>query len=157
MRNRNTVVAAILAALLVTACAHSRSAPAEYEPHRLDQRQSEFFAAVAARDADATASFFSDSAVVHAANMPAIVGRAAIHRFYDNLFRFLRASTATPDELQLSAGGDMAYGTGRTSNEFQAPQGRTEYSGKYVLVWRRLADRWMIVHFGVSSDQPQAQ
>lgn len=48
----------------------------------LDQRQSESFAALEARDADTTAALFADEAVVHVANMPPIEGRSAIREFY---------------------------------------------------------------------------
>lgn len=49
--------------------------------------------------------------------------------------------------------GDLAYGVGRTVNEFRGEGGAVAYEGKYVLVWRRIGGEWRVVHYGVSSDQ----
>jgi ketosteroid isomerase-like protein len=140
--------------IVATACAH-QPVPLDARHVLLDQREREFFATLAAAsDADAMAGFFADDAVIHVANMPAIEGRSAIREFYGNLFRFLDASESVPDATHVSASGDMAYGTGRASNEFGGPQGPVRYTGKYILVWRRVAGEWRIVLYGVSSDQP---
>jgi uncharacterized protein (TIGR02246 family) len=122
----------------------------------LEQRQDQLFAALAARDADATAALFADDAALYIAGMPPVQGAAAIRQFYGNLFRFLTASTATPGPTHVSASRDMAYSTGRASNEFGGPGGATTYEGKYVVVWRRLDDDWRVVLYAVSSNQPDA-
>jgi len=145
-----------LAVLLASACA-PRGVPtagAEYGP--LEQRQAAFLAAMAARDAERTAAFFADGAVLHIAGMPAIEGRDAIRGFYGNMFGFLAESAAVPRTLELSAGGDMAYSHGTTSNTFRGPQGTSTYTGKYVLVWRRIDGDWRIVLYAVSSDAADA-
>lgn len=153
MLHRLLAVALLIAS--VTGCAH-RQALAGTEVERLALRQDEFFAALAARDTDAMAALFADSAVLHIANMPPVDGRSAIHRFYGNVFRFLSASRSAPQTLYVSAAGDMAYGTGTVANEFRGADGVVEYTGKYVLVWRKLAGDWTVVHYGVSSNQPEA-
>jgi ketosteroid isomerase-like protein len=158
-------IAVITVGLLLTAsCAHqppgaatatvARSATAAHE--QLEERQREFFAAVAAKDANRTAALFSDAAVLHVANMPPVEGRAAIHQFYGRMFGFLSASSATPESTQVSESGDMAVSIGRSANEFRGPEGPVEYAGKYVLVWRRLAGDWRIVLYGLSSNEPAA-
>jgi ketosteroid isomerase-like protein len=147
-------VSAAFAIVLVTGCAHTRLASTDRDRVFLEHRQSDFFAAVAARDADGLAALFADAAVVHVANMPPIEGRDAIHRFYGNMFRFLSGSSATPETIQVSDSGDLAYGIGSVSNEFRGPEGRVEYAGKYVLVWRKIAGDWMVVLYSISSNQP---
>jgi ketosteroid isomerase-like protein len=150
-------VAAVMLALLATACGHGRPMAGDPERALLEARQEEFHAALAARDADRTAALFAETAVLHVANMPEVRGRAAILAFYGNLFGFLSASTAVPGALHLAASGDLAYGTGTAANVFRRPDGGTqEYTGKYVLVWRRLEGEWRIVLYGVSSDRPDA-
>jgi ketosteroid isomerase-like protein len=142
-------------ALAAAACAHApRSAVAP--DVALERRQSEFLAALAARDAERTAAFFADSAVMHVAGMPPIEGRSAIRQLYANLFGFMSASGATPEFMRVAAAGDMAYGTGSTTSEFRGPQGTVAYTGKYVLVWRRIAGAWQIVLYAISSNQPEA-
>jgi branched-chain amino acid transport system substrate-binding protein len=117
-----------------------------------EKRQDEFLAAMAARDADRVAAMFADDAVLHIAGMPPIAGRAAIHRFYGNMFGFLSASSATPESLHVS--GDMAYGTGHSSNEFRGADGPVSYAGKYLLVWKREGSEWFIAAYSISSNQP---
>jgi ketosteroid isomerase-like protein len=153
MPKRATLIA-LVTALLAAACAHGPPVSLDVERHELTQRQNEFFGAMAARDADRMARLFADDALLHVANMPPVEGRDAVRRFYANMFGFLSASTATPEALHISAGGDMAYGVGSASNEFRGPQGPAVYAGKYLLVWRKVADEWLVALYGVSSNQP---
>jgi ketosteroid isomerase-like protein len=151
------VVAIVIAAVVVltSACVH-RAPPDAADGGSVAQRQSAFFMALSAKDVDATVAFFTDDAVLHVAGMPPIEGRTAIRQFYGNLFRFLSATTATPETLHVSRSGDLAYSTGRTSNEFQGAQGPTAYSGKYVLAWTRDGGNWAIALYSVSSNQSDA-
>jgi ketosteroid isomerase-like protein len=145
-----------LAVLLGSACAPRTVPAAGPERERLEQRQAAFFDAMLARDADRTAAFFADDAVLHIAGMPAIGGRAAVRAFYGNMFGFLAETAAVPGALDLSAAGDMAYGYGSTRNTFSGPQGSSTYAGKYVLVWRRIGGDWRILLYAVSSDAADA-
>jgi ketosteroid isomerase-like protein len=156
MAQRSVLVAA-LTALLATACAAYRPVPNDDHRELLDQRQEEFTAAVAARDADRTAELFAEDAVLHIANRAPIEGNRAIRQFYGNVFGFMSASRATPETTRLAEGGDMAYGIGRTSNEFRGPDGPVEYTGKYLLVWRKIAGDWRIVAYSLSSNQPEGE
>lgn len=153
---RRAAVVFLVGLVVAAACARHRPVPLDVERERLSQRQSEFLTALAAKDADIVAAFFSDDALLHIANMPPIEGRGAIRQFYGNLFGFLSSSNALPEMIQISDGGDMAYGTGRATNEFRGPHGPTEYTGKYLLIWRKLASDWMIVLYAVSNNQAEA-
>jgi len=151
--------AALILALVVLlggACAHRPPADGAGEQDALQRREREFLAAMGARDLERATAFFADDAVLHVANMPALHGRPAIAQFYGNLFRFLRASDAEPERLHVSRSADLAYSTGRVSNVFEGPQGRSEYAGKYLLVWERRAGEWAVVLYGVSNDRAEA-
>jgi ketosteroid isomerase-like protein len=153
--NKLTVIAASIM-VFAAGCAHQAPVRLENERDRLNQRQEEFFAAQAARDAARTAALFSAGAVLHVANMPPVEGRSAIERFYGNMFGFLTGSTPTPERMEIGAGGEMAYVLGSVRNEFRSPQGTSEHEGKYSMVWRKLEGEWMIVFYGVSSNQAPA-
>jgi ketosteroid isomerase-like protein len=144
----------IIAAGIVVAgaCAHRPATSIDAEQDRVEQRQTAFLAALAARDADGVAVHFAPDAVLHVANMPAIHGREAIGTFYGNVFRFMAASQATPETPRVAANGDMAWSAGRVVNAFQSPQGTTEFTGKYLLVWERREAEWQIVVYAVSND-----
>jgi uncharacterized protein (TIGR02246 family) len=153
MLMRPALVVAVL--LLAGGCVESRPQsppPMDAERARLDQRQDEFFAAVAARDSNRTAALFAEDAVLHVANMPAVEGREAIRQFYENMFGFLSASSAVPEATRMSASADLAYTVGRTVNEFRRPHGAVEFAGKFVLLWQRSGGEWMITLYGVSSN-----
>jgi ketosteroid isomerase-like protein len=135
------------------------SAPAmvrDAGPERLQQRQAGFLAALAERDVERTVAHFADDAVLHIANMPAIQGRAAIERFYGNVFRFLAASDPVAERTRVSSGGDMAYTLGRVTNTFAGEQGPVEHTGKFTLVWEKRDGEWWVAVYGVSSDRPDA-
>jgi ketosteroid isomerase-like protein len=148
------VLIAMLAVALVTACAHRPGTGSAPDDEGLRQRQSDFLAALSARDLERTAALFAEDAVIHVADMPPLQGRDAIRRFYGNVFRFLSESASTPGPLRVSASADMAYGTGRVTNVFDAEQGRVEYTGKYLLVWERRGSEWWVAFYGLSSDRP---
>ena len=142
--------------LLAVGCGHDEPATLDAEWPLLLERQSEFLEVMEAKDADGIAALFSEDAVVQVANMPPVEGLDAIRQFYGNLFSFLDASSAVVEETHMSAGRDMAYSFGRTSNQFRGPEGPVAYTGKYVLVWWKLGGQWMIVLYGVSSNEPVA-
>jgi uncharacterized protein (TIGR02246 family) len=118
----------------------------------LESRQAEFLAALADRDLERATALFAEDAVLHVAGMPPVRGRAAIERFYGNVFRFMTSSTPELEAVRASTGGDMAWSAGRVSNVFAGPDGSTTHGGKFVLVWERRDATWLIVLYGVSSD-----
>jgi ketosteroid isomerase-like protein len=120
----------------------------------LHLRQSSFLAAMAARDADQMAAHFSEDAVVHIANQPALRGRSVIRQFYGTVFRFLEGSDAVAEMTHVSAAGDLAYSVGRVDNVFRGEDGAVSYAGKYLLVWENHGGEWLIAAYTVSSDQP---
>jgi hypothetical protein len=70
-----------------------------------------------------------------------------------NIFRFLRASTYTPEVLRMSGSGDMGYSAGGVTTAFDGEQGLVEYPGKYLLVWEQRDGAWLIVAYGISNNQ----
>ena len=90
--------------------------------------------------------------MLHVANMPPVQGREAIHAFYGNVFRFMLESEATPETLQISASGDMAYTTGSVTNSFHSQDEPVRYSGKYLLVWENHDGEWLISVYAVSNN-----
>jgi uncharacterized protein (TIGR02246 family) len=142
--------------MLATGCAPA-SPSIEAEREQLELRQASFLTALAAKDAEATAAHFAEDAVVHVANMPPMRGRDAIRQFYGNVFRFLSASEPTPEVTRVSSGADMAYSVGRVVNAFEGEQGRVEYEGKFLLVWEKHDDRWLIAVYSISSNQAEGR
>lgn len=118
----------------------------------LRQRQAAFLAALAARDATRTGSFFAENAVVHAAGMPPVRGRKAITEFYGKLFDFALSLESESETLRVSAGGDLAYDAGEAKNAFKSQQGEAEFVGKYLAVWVKEQGTWLIAAYSVSNN-----
>lgn len=148
-----TIALAAAALLVGAACAHRPATLDDAERQRLEQRQTDFLAALSARDLDRTIAHFADDAVLHVANMPPIEGRSAIHQFYGNVFRFLSATEPQPEMIRISRGADMAYSPGSVTNVFEGEQGPVEHTGKYLLVWERRDGDWSIAVYSISSNQ----
>jgi ketosteroid isomerase-like protein len=148
-----------LAALVILAagCA-SQAIPARPAAHSEVQRQeAAFLASLGVRDLEQTVRHFADDAVLHVANMPPEGGREAIRRFYGNVFRFLEESESVPEMMRLSESGDMAYSTGRVRNTFAGEQGPQEYAGKYVIVWEKREDDWLVAIYSISNNHQEAR
>jgi ketosteroid isomerase-like protein len=151
--NLRIVATAVLALAATYACAHR--APVQHDAsalEQLQQRHAAFLAALGARDAEQTASYFADDAVLHVANMPPVQGRTAIAMFYGNVFRFMTTSRPTTETVRVAASADLAYTAGSVTNAFQGEQGPVSYAGKYLLVWERRASVWSIVVYSLSSN-----
>jgi ketosteroid isomerase-like protein len=116
-------------------------------------RQAGFLAAMAARDADRIATYFTEDAVLHVANMPAVRGAEAIGAFHGNVFRFMTSTSASIERYRISEAGDLAYTLGRVANTFGGPDGPVEYEGKFFLAWERRGGEWRVAVYGVSNDR----
>jgi uncharacterized protein (TIGR02246 family) len=153
---RSATAVLALSVLLGSGCALRPGMKPERERAALQQQERAFLAALGARDLQRALTYFAEDAVLHVANSPPVHGRSAIGQFYGNVFRFMLASEATPERVRISGGTDLAYSVGRVNNVFQGGQGRMEYEGKYLLVWERRADEWLIVLYAVSSNRAEA-
>jgi ketosteroid isomerase-like protein len=164
--HRGLIIAAAAAATLTAACATGRGTPdatagtatdATAARMSLHAQEAAFLAALAQRDLDRTASFFADDAVLHVANMPPLQGRAAVHRFYGNVFQFMQTSAPASELVRVAASGDLGYSMGRVTNVFAGEGGPVEYAGKYLLVWERHGSEWRIATYSISSNQPETR
>jgi ketosteroid isomerase-like protein len=155
---RATLFAVVL--LVSTGCAPAAPAGTSPDPAglppgaaaRLEQRQASLLAALASREAERVVPFFAEDARLHVAGMPEVIGRDAIRNFYANVFRFLSASEMTAGEPRMSSGGDMAHVSGSTRNRFASPGGEREFEGKFLLVWERRGEEWMVAVYAISND-----
>jgi uncharacterized protein (TIGR02246 family) len=151
--SRLATAVAVTFLLAVISCAHHPN-PSALGSEPLEERERAFLAALSARDLEQVAAHFSQDAVVHVAGFAPLRGRSAIRQFYANVFRSLSESEATPESTRVSQSGDMAWGLGRVTNVFEGPDGRSEFAGKYLLVWEHRDGEWSIAAYSVSSNQP---
>lgn len=146
-------LAALALALTTGACGPDPAGSDAEALAALEARQEGFLAAMAEGDAEAVAGYFAPDAALHVAGRSPVEGQDGVREFYGNVFRFLSASTATPDRVRLSHGGHMAFVLGSTTNEFQSPEGPVAYQGKFLAVWECVQGEWRLAAYSISSDQ----
>jgi len=134
--NRKPAAWIALLALAVSACAQS---PA---PEPFPQATADAFAAsIAARDAAATAAFYTEDAVLLPPDQEPVTGRAAIQEF------FARTNGSGSADIMLatvetSIAGEQAWRQG----SFRVGGTATDapFAGKFIEVWKKVDGAWLI-------------
>ncbi len=113
-----------------------------------------FEAGARAGNAEQMASIFAEDAVLMPPNMPAMNGRAAIAQYWGGMIQQLSKVEVDLMMDHLDILGDVAVERGRY--EITAP---IQDSGKYVQIWRRTGERWLLATdiFNASQPAPRAQ
>lgn len=150
---RPGAIVAVSCLLLAAGCAANPHAAGGDHGPALEQAQAEFFAAVSARDPEATAARFATDAEMQVANMPPVRGREAIRAFYGNVFRFMVGAEYRVERLEYSAGGDLAVTTGSVTTVFEGREGRVEFPGKFFLAWVMRNGEWQVLVYGISNNR----
>ena len=113
-------------------------------------------AAESAQNTDAALAFWAPDAIVQPAGSPQVQGRDAIRALYQSFFAGgqLKKLEGIPSQLEVSAGGDLAYEYGVNRMVFAGPKGDLLDVGKYLLVWKRIDGQWDVVALSFTSDAP---
>ena len=106
--------------------------------------------------ADSLAAFFAPDAHLLPANLPAVVGPAAIQTAFTQ-------AAASKGQLKLvteeiTAAGDLAVERGTYEETYTPPGASAAVTdrGKYLVHWRRIGGKWLIVYDIANSDLPLA-
>ena len=98
---------------------------------------------VKAKDAAAIAEFYAEDGAVMPPNAPIGQGRAAIQQTWASMMRTPGFDlTITPEKILVSSSGDMALDRGTYSLKFEQGGTTRTDTGKYVVVWRKVAGEW---------------
>ena len=114
-------------------------------------------AAIVARDAERTASFYAEQAVLMPVAESIIEGRTAILAEWRHVFGIPGfANRARLVAADLSTAGDLGYTRGTYESPMLGPGGQQLLErGKWVSVWKRQADgQWRIVVDIFNTDTP---
>lgn len=104
--------------------------------------------------ADSLAAFYTPDAHLMPANLPAMVGQAAIQTAFSQALASKGQLTLVTESI--SASGDLAVERG-TYEETYTPPGSTAPmtdKGKYLVHWHRIGGKWLMVDDIANSDLP---
>lgn len=149
--------------VFLAACAQPAAEPAKpavdpaKEAADIRKTDDDWKAAVKARDAAKTASYWSDDATLMIPGAPPITGKAAIQKFIDDTFKDKNFSIDwTADKLEVAASGDIAWES--AVETMTSTQGKKVMTSKAegVVVWKKQADGSWKAAWDQSTDLPAA-
>jgi uncharacterized protein (TIGR02246 family) len=115
------------------------------EEQRIRDLDVKWVAAVAAKDAEATAAFYADDGRIMPQNAPASEGPAAVAEVWKGFFQLQDfALTFEPTHIAVAEAGDIAYDIGTYSLAFTGEKGPVQDVGKYVVVWKKVGGGWKV-------------
>jgi len=114
--------------------------------------------AMLAGDAAGAAATYTEDGIAMPSCRPPVKGRAAIERYYRELFSApARITGFTFSYWEAVARGDLGYATGAYQQKLSVPPGHVvEDTGKFVAVVKRTASGWQAVYVIYNSDHPDA-
>jgi uncharacterized protein (TIGR02246 family) len=105
----------------------------------------DWLAAVRANDAAKIAGIHAEDGRILAAGAPVIAGRAAIEEFWKGLLAVTNDTVVFgPTTIDVDPAGTMAFEVGTYSFMTGEAGSETENSGKYVVVWKKIAGEWKV-------------
>jgi len=104
---------------------------------------------------DGTVAHYADDAAFLAPNAPATSGKTAIRAAWTDLLKSPGLSLSFgPTAVRIAHASDMAYEIGTYTMGLDAPGGRVEDEGKYVVVWTRVGGDWKVAADIFNSNRP---
>ncbi len=137
MPKPRTVFVATVCLGLVLASASARAGDAR---QAVEAGNRSLIAAVLRGDASAVADHYTENAQLVAPGAPVAAGRAAITQFWQNSIAS-GIKDLTLETADVESEGNLAYETGTlglVSND------GTKASARYVVVWKRIGDKWLL-------------
>jgi len=95
-------------------------------------------AAEAAQDINGAVAFYADEAIIQSAGIPQVHGKKALTKLYRQFFEGgqLKDFSGTTTKLEVSQSGDLLD------------------IGKYLAIWKKINNKWLIVALSFTSDSP---
>lgn len=113
-------------------------------------------AASKAKDVDKAVSFYADDAIEFVDKAPAAVGKANIHKVWQEMLALPGPGlTFATTEVEVAHSGEMAWEQGTYDLATADKDGKvTDEKGKYVVIWKKQFDgSWKVVADIDNTDQ----
>jgi uncharacterized protein (TIGR02246 family) len=117
----------------------------EHEAEAIRAASARWLQAADTRDPNRVASFYADDGSFLVPNVPLARGRDAVRAVWTQLLSAPNLSLVwTPSSVEVAQSADMAYEIGSYQLGMDAPNGRIEDEGKYLVVWRKYDRDWQV-------------
>lgn len=83
-----------------------------------------------------------DDPLLHVCRIPPVQGQDAVRQLYHGFFEVFVSTDITSQQVNVSAGGDMAWDYGVYVNEYKGPEGPTKEEGKYLGIYHKVDGKW---------------
>jgi uncharacterized protein (TIGR02246 family) len=146
-------------AAMLTACSGPTSDSRVSDEAAIREADAASLRAIAAKQVDATVSFYDEQASILMPNAPILIGREQIRKAWEQMFAIPGFNLAPKTtKVEVARSGDLAYAQGTYEFTAADPQGRpVNDRGKFVVVWKKQTDgAWKIVADIWNSDAPPA-
>jgi uncharacterized protein (TIGR02246 family) len=135
--------------------APAQAAGAAAEEHKIRMLDEQWLAAIAKRDAAATATFYAEDGAILPPDAPIAKGREAIANVWQGFFKLNGFHlTFAPTRLNVSSAADLAYEIGTYSVAFSGDNGPVKDEGKYVVAWKKVDGAWKVAADIFNSNGP---
>lgn len=121
-------------------------AQANREQQEIRRLRAEFNRVIAAHDAAALPKFWREDLHVTTGVGRQLTGSAAVRAAFETIFAdpTFVAYTRTPDKIELSGSGLRAAESGHWLGEWKKPDGKMEWRGTYLAMWRKENNQWLL-------------
>jgi len=131
---------ALVAGVAAIACNVAKAADAAAQIRKIDKQ---WVAAIAKKDPNAIAQFYTADGAILAPGAPIAQGRAAVAKVWKGFVGLKDFSlTFAPTKINVAKAGDMAYELGTYALSFKTDKGPVQEKGKYVVVWKKVGKTW---------------
>jgi len=112
------------------------------EERAIRELEARWSQAAQARDIAAFVSFFAEDGIQLQPNRPPLIGRQAIEEATRQAMTPNVSLSFEPVEIVVSRSRDIAYDRGTYHLRIDAPAGRVEDHGSYLVVWKKVNGEW---------------
>ena len=132
--------------IILFGCTRTPKVDITAEANAIRDLENQWIAANKSKDIDKVMTFISPEVVMIEPNAPNYEGLRSIKELWGSMFAdttlMWETYSATIDKIEVAASGDLAYVRGITRMKMKTPEGITEFTGKWVEIWKKIDGEW---------------
>ena len=135
--------------IILFGCTSSPKVDTAAEANAIRDIENQWIIADQTKDGDKILTFFSSDAVLIEPNAPISVGLQSIKEIWGSMAAdttlLWETYSSTIDKIEVAASGDLAYVRGIASMKVKTPDGLTEFTSRWVEIWKKIDGQWKTI------------